>query len=178
MVTSQPTKIHSDLVVPQQVLWKKLGPFVSRGKSKFSHCAFQLMALDAKCLKNTWVIISYQPHLHILNITVHCRGLVLYSASNVSVAISKKSGYSLSFVVISLVSYVRAVIPNPHQQQTTRTVTRCSTKVLFVDQKWNDLSTVKLLYIVSSHGKINCWKCAFSFHPLSCESEIQMVSNH
>ena len=38
---------------PPTSAMKKLGPFVSRGKSKFSHCAFQLMALDAKCLKKT-----------------------------------------------------------------------------------------------------------------------------
>ena len=38
---------------PPTSAMKKVGPICFPRESKFSHCAFQLMALHAKCLKNT-----------------------------------------------------------------------------------------------------------------------------
>ena len=159
MVTSQPTKIHSDLVVPQQVLWKSWAHLFPVGKASFPIVHFSWWHWMPSALKIHELLVINPAY-----IKYHCS---LSWSSFVLCFKCECSHFQKEWIFSFICCYLACLLcKSCDTKSTPTTVTRCSTKVLFVDQKWNDLSTVKLLYIVSSHDKINCWKCAFSFHPL------------
>ena len=125
---------------PPTSAMKKVGPICFQwetGGDKFSHCAFQLMAYDAKCLKNTWVI-SINPiyiNISLFIVPLPRPNFILSSKCKCShFQKKKKSGYSCLFVIL-LVSYVKSCdtksIPTTTNTQLLRRVV-CWSKV-----KWS-----------------------------------------